>query len=75
MSLATDGRALLVVVELPTVEEALAEASASALAFSNMAFCFSSSLARIGMRSSGMGLLSYQGVRNMSQFNRKGKKP
>lgn len=33
--------------------------SASFLAFSLIAFCFSSSLARIGTRSSGIGLLSF----------------
>lgn len=38
--------------------ERVAVAAASALAFSTMAFCFPSSFARIGTRSSGMGLLS-----------------
>ena len=33
-------------------------ARASAMAFSRMAFCFSSSFARMGTKSSGMGLVS-----------------
>jgi hypothetical protein len=75
VSLATDGRTPFTAEELPTAKGALEEASASALAFSNIAFCFSSSLARIGMRSSGMGLLSYRDVRIMGQCNRKGRRP
>jgi hypothetical protein len=39
------------------------EDEASLLALSRMAFCFSSSLARIGTKSSGIGLLSYQAPR------------
>ena len=72
VSLATIGRAPFTAEELSPAEEALAEASASALAFSNMALCFSSSLARIGMRSGGMGFVSCQGVSIMAQCNLKG---
>ena len=72
VSLATNGRVPFTAEELPTAKEAFVEASTSALAFSNMAFCFSSSLARIGMRSSGMGLLSCQVVSDMAECNQKG---
>lgn len=63
LAVESDELGALVTEEGPDVPELLAAlrvcvARTSAIAFSLIAFCFSSSFARIGTKSSGIGLLS-----------------